>query len=58
MAQEAILEALGGQFMQDPANGLPRIPLPRLYEKVSSADKAPRHEADHGSIYERFAART
>jgi hypothetical protein len=32
--------------------------LERLYEKVSSADKAPRHEANHGSIYERLAART
>src|SRR5215210_1460939 len=30
-----------------------RILLPRLYEKVSSADKAPRHEANHGSIYQR-----
>src|SRR5919107_6075668 len=30
----------------------------RLYEKVSSADKAPPHEANHGSIYQRFAART
>ena len=27
------------------------------YEKVSSAGKAPHHEANHGSIYERFAAR-
>ena len=35
-----------------------RIPLPRLYEKVSSADEAPRHEADHGSVHERFPART
>ena len=26
---EAILAALGGRFMQDPASELPRIPLPR-----------------------------
>ena len=32
--------------------------LERLYEKVSSADKAPRHEANHGSVHERFATRT
>ena len=30
----------------------------RLYEKVSSAGKAPRHEANHRSVHERFAART
>jgi hypothetical protein len=30
----------------------------RLYEKVSSAGKTPHHEADHGSIHQRFAART
>jgi hypothetical protein len=28
------------------------------YEKVSSAGKAPRHEANHRSVHERFAART
>ena len=37
---------------------LRRILLPKLYEKVSSAGKTPHHEANHGSIYERFAART
>ena len=30
----------------------------RLYEKPSTADQPPQHEADHGSIYERFAACT
>src|SRR5215217_1263412 len=30
----------------------------RLYEKSSNASQPPRHEANHGSIYERFAART
>jgi hypothetical protein len=32
--------------------------LERLYEKVSNAGQSPHHEATHGSIYERFAART
>ena len=36
---------------------LRRIYLTRLYEKVSSAGKAPHHEANHRSIYECFAAR-
>jgi hypothetical protein len=44
--------------MQDRESEHPRIPLPRLYEKVSSAGKSPQHEANHGSIYQRFAART
>jgi hypothetical protein len=30
----------------------------RLYEKSSSAGEPPRHEADHGSVHERFTART
>jgi len=30
----------------------------RLYETPSNAGEPPRHEADHGSIYQRFAART
>ena len=30
----------------------------RLYEKPSNTGEPPRHEANHGSIYERFAART
>src|SRR5215211_5292944 len=30
----------------------------RLYEKSSQADQPPQHEATHGSIYERFPART
>jgi hypothetical protein len=30
----------------------------RLYEKPSNTDEPPRHEANHGSIYERLAART
>src|SRR5215217_7798607 len=34
------------------------IHLLRLYEKPSTADQPPHHEADHGSIYERFAACT
>src|SRR5215212_506831 len=37
---------------------LRRIYLPRLYEKPSNTGKPPRHEANHGSIYERLAART
>ena len=32
--------------------------LPRLYEKPSNTGKPPRHEANHGSIYQRLAART
>jgi hypothetical protein len=31
---EAILEALGGQSMQDRASELPRIHLPKLFEKA------------------------
>src|SRR5215212_2857182 len=30
----------------------------RLYEKVSNTGKPPRHEADHGSVHQRLAART
>jgi hypothetical protein len=30
----------------------------RLYEKASNTGKTPRHEANHGSVHERFAART
>ena len=30
----------------------------RLYEKPSNTGEPPRHEANHGSIYERLAART
>jgi hypothetical protein len=30
----------------------------RLYEKSSQADQPPQHEANHRSIYQRFAART
>src|SRR5215208_6634143 len=37
---------------------LPRIPIPRLYEKSSQADQPPQHETTHGSIYQRFPART
>src|SRR5215208_5791326 len=37
---------------------LPRIPLLRLYEKVSNTDEPPRHEANHRSVHERFSART
>jgi hypothetical protein len=44
--------------MQDHGYGLPRIILLRLYEKVSSAGEAPRHEADHRSVHQRFPART
>jgi hypothetical protein len=32
--------------------------LLRLYEKASNSGQPPHHEATHGSIYERFAART
>jgi hypothetical protein len=35
-----------------------RQSLEKLYEKVSTAGQPPRHEANHGSIYERFSART
>jgi hypothetical protein len=35
-----------------------RITIPRLYEKASNTGKPPRHEANHGSIYQRLAART
>jgi hypothetical protein len=38
--------------------GLPRILFPRLYEKSSQGGQPPRHQANHGSIYQRFAART
>src|SRR5215217_3777120 len=41
-----------------PVGELRRIPLPRLYEKVSSAGEAPRHEADHGSVHQRSPVRT
>jgi hypothetical protein len=44
--------------MHDPANGLRRIPLLRLYEKVSNTREPPRHEADHGSVHQRLPART
>src|SRR5215203_4093601 len=37
---------------------LRRIHLLRLYEKSSNTGEPPRHEANHGSIYQRFAART
>jgi hypothetical protein len=33
MVSQAILAALRGRYMHDPASELPRIPLPRLYEK-------------------------
>src|SRR5215203_6442898 len=39
-------------------NELRRILLLRLYGKSSSAGEAPRHEADHGSVHQRFPART
>ena len=29
----------------------------RLYEKSSNSDEPPRHEANHGSVHQRFAAR-
>ena len=44
--------------MRDAGYELPRIPVLRLYEKSSEADQPPQHEATHGSIYERLAART
>jgi hypothetical protein len=37
---------------------LRRILLPRLYEKPSNTGEPPRHETDHGSVHERFPART
>src|SRR5829696_865425 len=40
------------------AEELPRTLTKKPYEKVSSAGQPPHHEATHGSIYERFAART
>ena len=30
----------------------------RLYEKSSNTGEPPRHEADHGSVHQRLAART
>jgi hypothetical protein len=30
----------------------------RLYEKPSNTSEPPRHEANHGSVHERFPART
>src|SRR5215208_4846920 len=30
----------------------------RLYEKVSNSGEPPRHEANHGSVHQRLAART
>src|ERR687897_752635 len=32
--------------------------LERLYEKPSNTGEPPHHEANHGSIYQRFPART
>src|SRR5215208_3569160 len=32
--------------------------LERLYEKSSNTGEPPRHEANHGSVHQRFAART
>src|SRR5215203_5618119 len=32
--------------------------LERLYGKSSNSGESPRHEADHGSVHHRFAART
>jgi hypothetical protein len=37
---------------------VPRIHLLRLYGKSSNSGETPRHEADHGSVHQRFAART
>ena len=54
----AIYAHLRWRSMQDPTYGLPRIYLPSLYEKSSCAGQPPQHEATHGSIYQRFAART
>jgi hypothetical protein len=58
VAPEATLAAPGGRSMHDPANELRRIPLLKLYEKVSNTDEPPRHETNHGSVHERLAART
>src|SRR5215217_3802246 len=55
---EGILWPLEGRFMHDHESELRRIPLPRLYEKSSNTGEPPRHEADHGSVHERLAART
>src|SRR5215208_1183548 len=44
--------------MHDPAYGLPRTPLLRLYEKASNTGEPPRHEANHGSVHQRLPART
>src|SRR5918995_2604774 len=35
-----------------------RIHLLRLYEKSSNTRESPRHEANHGSVHQRLAART
>src|ERR671910_2197593 len=32
--------------------------LERLYEKSSNTSEPPRHEANHGSVHQRLAART
>ena len=37
---------------------LRRIPLPRLYEKASSASQSPQHEATHSSVHEHLAGCT
>src|SRR5215210_6901311 len=37
---------------------LRRTPCMRVYEKSSNTGDPPRHQADHGSIYERFSTRT
>src|ERR687883_608287 len=41
-----------------PEARFPRISLLRLYGKSSNSGESPRHEADHGSVHHRFAART
>src|SRR5215217_5989098 len=45
-------------FRESATGELRRISFMRLYEKASNAGQPPRHEANHGSIYQRFAART
>src|SRR5215210_7802002 len=45
-------------FREPPTSELRRILLPRLYEKPSNTGEPPRHEANHGSVHHRFAART
>src|SRR5215212_4414972 len=50
--------ACRGGLMQHTGYELPRITVPRLYEKSSSAGETPPHEADHGSVHQRLAART